>query len=116
MTRKPIVVLAAVVALTLSAGAAVAAGPAWLDRGLSARDRAAAVVAQMTLDEKITELHGVQDSQHQRYVPGIPRLNVPPLRITKSGSGMPALCRLWPRMSGVMRSGSSRPAATTPVS
>jgi len=88
MTRKPLVVLAAVVGLTLGSGAAVAAGPAWLDRGLPARDRAAAVVAQMTLDEKITELHGVQDSQHQRYVPGIPRLKVPPLRITNGPAGV----------------------------
>lgn len=30
----------------------------------------------MTLDEKITELHGIQNAQHQRYVPGVPRLTL----------------------------------------
>ena len=88
MRTKSLIALAAVLGLTSGSGAAVAAGPAWLDHGLPARVRAAAVVAQMTLDEKITELHGIQDSQHKRYVPGIPRLNVPPMRITNGPAGV----------------------------
>ena len=39
--------------------------------------RAREIVAQMTLDEKITELHGIKDDTHYRYVPPIPRLRIP---------------------------------------
>jgi beta-glucosidase len=42
----------------------------------------------MTLDEKITELHGIQNAQHQRYVPGVPRLGIPPLVITNGPAGV----------------------------
>jgi beta-glucosidase len=50
--------------------------------------QAEALVAKMTLDQKITELHGMQDSQHQRYVPGIPSLGIPPLVITNGPVGV----------------------------
>jgi beta-glucosidase len=46
-----------------------------------------ALVAKMTLAQKITELHGLQDSQHQRYVPGIPSLGIPPLVVTNGPAG-----------------------------
>lgn len=42
----------------------------------------------MTLDEKITELHGISDDQHKRYVPGIPRLSIPPLRVANGPAGV----------------------------
>jgi beta-glucosidase len=71
---------------TGAAGATSAPLP-WLDKALPAQQRAAELVARMTLDEKITELHGIQDSQHRRYVPGIPRLDIPPLRITNGPAG-----------------------------
>jgi beta-glucosidase len=49
--------------------------------------QAEALVAKMTLAQKITELHGVQNSQHQRYVPGIPSLGIPPLVVTNGPAG-----------------------------
>jgi beta-glucosidase len=69
-----------------AAGASAQSRP-WLDRSLSPEQRAAALVAQMTLDEKITELHGIQNSQHLRYVPGIERLGIPPLVVTNGPAG-----------------------------
>ena len=86
MTKKSLIALTTAVGLLLGSGAAVAAPE--LEHSTSPQQRAAALVAQLTLDEKITELHGVQDSQHQRYVPGIPRLNIPPLRITNGPAGV----------------------------
>jgi beta-glucosidase len=62
-------------------------GQPWHNRSEPARQRAEQVVAAMTLDEKITELHGIQDSTHRRYVPGIARLGVPPMRITNGPAG-----------------------------
>ncbi len=59
----------------------------WLDPAQSPAERAAEVVAQMTLDEKITELHGIQNAEHRRFVPGIDRLGIPPLVITNGPAG-----------------------------
>lgn len=46
--------------------------------------QAEALAAKMTLAQKITELHGIQDPSHLRYVPGIPSLGIPPL-VTTNG-------------------------------
>jgi beta-glucosidase len=50
--------------------------------------RAKAIVATMTLAQKITEMHGIQDADHQRYVPGIPSLGIPPLVVTNGPAGV----------------------------
>jgi beta-glucosidase len=50
--------------------------------------RAKAIVAKMTLAQKITEMHGIQNSDHQRYVPGIPSLGIPPLVVTNGPAGV----------------------------
>jgi beta-glucosidase len=50
--------------------------------------QASAIVVRMTLAQKIMELHGIHDAQHQRYVPGIPALGIPPLVITNGPAGV----------------------------
>lgn len=50
--------------------------------------RARALVAKMTLDEKITELHGIQDPQNFRVIPGIARLGIPALHMTNGPAGI----------------------------
>jgi beta-glucosidase len=60
------------------------AQPASTDYDARARD----LVSQMTLDEKITELHGVGSSEHRRYVAPIPRLHIPGLRVANGPCGV----------------------------
>jgi beta-glucosidase len=50
--------------------------------------RARDLVNQMTLDEKIAELHGLGTKEHKRLVPGIPRLNIPPLKVANGPCGV----------------------------
>ncbi len=50
--------------------------------------RARRLVSQMTLPEKIQELHGIRDRDHYRYVPPVPRLHIPPLRIANGPAGV----------------------------
>jgi len=50
--------------------------------------RARQIVALMTLDEKITELHGLGDATHYRFVPGLPRLGIPDLQMTNGPAGV----------------------------
>lgn len=52
-----------------------------------AEARAKAIVAKMTLEEKITELHGIHTPTQFRLVPGIPRLGIPPLQMTNGPAG-----------------------------
>jgi beta-glucosidase len=49
--------------------------------------RARDIVRQMTLDEKIEELHGIRDEMHYRFVPGVPRLGIPVFQITNGPAG-----------------------------
>ncbi len=50
--------------------------------------RARQIVARMTLDEKITELHGIHDAASFRVVPGVPRLGIPALHMTNGPAGV----------------------------
>jgi beta-glucosidase len=57
-------------------------------QNLDPESRARDIVAHMTLQEKLDELHGIQDANHFRYVPPIPRLHIPALRISNGPAGL----------------------------
>jgi len=50
--------------------------------------QARALVGQMTLPEKIAELHGIRDATHYRYVPPIDRLHIPALHVANGPCGV----------------------------
>jgi beta-glucosidase len=54
---------------------------------LTPTQRAAQIVSQMTLDEKIPQLHGIQDTNDYRTIPAVPRLGIPALNITNGPAG-----------------------------
>src|SRR5690349_19139696 len=51
--------------------------------------RAREIVGRMTLDEKISQLHGIRDDEKgiYRWVPPVPRLGIPALQITNGPAG-----------------------------
>ncbi len=49
--------------------------------------RARQIVSQMTLDEKVSQMHGISNKQQFRIVPGVPRLNIPDLLVTNGPAG-----------------------------
>jgi beta-glucosidase len=72
----------------------VSAAQPWLDRALSPDQRADLVVQQMTLDEKISLLHGtgwaavLNGSGGAGFIPGIPRLKIPDLQMADAAMGV----------------------------
>ncbi len=50
--------------------------------------RARELVGKMTLSEKITELHGIQEPGYYRYVPPVPRLGIPAFHIANGPAGV----------------------------
>jgi beta-glucosidase len=88
--------------VTIAAAASLVVGPATTghtagpdarpgaDPAASPEQRAADLVAQMTLDEKITQTHttGAGAGGVSRLVPGIPRLGIPDFRITNGPAGV----------------------------
>lgn len=73
----------------------------WMNRNLSPDERAALVVKQMTLDEKISLLHGtgmadlspmsplsVKSNGGAGYVVGVPRLGIPDIQMSDAAYGV----------------------------
>jgi beta-glucosidase len=54
---------------------------------VSPEERARQLVAQMTLDEKISQIHMLDVKAHPREVPGIERLGIPAFKITNGPAG-----------------------------
>jgi beta-glucosidase len=70
-----------------SGATAAPADRPWLDAALPPFQRAEMLVQQMTLDEKILEIHMMDVSAHPREVPGISRLGIPTFKITNGPAG-----------------------------
>ncbi|MFL6445650.1 MAG: beta-glucosidase family protein [Candidatus Sulfotelmatobacter sp.] len=73
----------------------------WMNRSLSPDERAAMVVKEMTIDEKMQMLHGtgmvglspmsplaIHSNGGAGYVPGIPRLGIPALQMSDAAYGV----------------------------
>jgi beta-glucosidase len=100
IVRAAAVVIVGVVGILVSIatiGAAVrslgqqAPGAAPPPSGLEADAVAHRLVSQMTLDEKIAMLHGDRDPENlgqAGYLPGVPRLGIPPLRLSDGPAGV----------------------------
>jgi beta-glucosidase len=88
MRQSSSALAAAVAAATVVASVAVTVAADAAPVALAPIDRARAIVAQMTLDEKIDQLHGIQTSTEFRTIPALPRLGVPELLITNGPAGV----------------------------
>ncbi|MFC8733117.1 glycoside hydrolase family 3 C-terminal domain-containing protein [Luteimicrobium sp. NPDC057192] len=84
-------------ALVVPAHGALAASPAaspagaacpWVTSHASDLTRAKQVLARMTLDEKITLVHGISDTTYAGAVAGVPRLCLPELKLSDGPSGI----------------------------
>lgn len=72
----------------------------WFNTTLTVEHRITALLASMTLEEKVQLLYGVEPpfgSGAVGYVPGIPRLNVPPLVLSDGPVGLRDSVRATPR-------------------
>jgi beta-glucosidase len=63
------------------------AGRPWMNQSLPPERRAALLVQHMTLDEKISQIHMMDDRNNPREVAGIPRLGIPPFKVTNGPLG-----------------------------
>jgi len=59
----------------------------WMNQSLPPDERANLLVRQMTLDEKIFQIHMMDTREHPREVEGIPRLGIPPFKVTNGPLG-----------------------------
>ncbi|MER6085817.1 glycoside hydrolase family 3 C-terminal domain-containing protein [Streptomyces sp. NPDC001833] len=86
--------IAAVSAAFLAGSTAVAPGASGAgsaDVTVKVSARVAALIARMTLDEKLSFVHGGTDPRalgQAGYIPGVPRLGIPELRLTDGPAGV----------------------------
>ncbi|MET9631846.1 glycoside hydrolase family 3 C-terminal domain-containing protein [Lentzea sp. NPDC006480] len=82
---------AVLLASTLMAAPPAQADPLWLQQDQPLEQRVNALMEQLTIEEEATLLRGVFQPPGERvvgYVAGIPRLNIPPLRLTDGPAGV----------------------------
>ncbi|MEU0058500.1 glycoside hydrolase family 3 C-terminal domain-containing protein, partial [Streptomyces sp. NPDC006334] len=81
-------------AVLLAAGTVVAPGASGVGDArvtVSVSPRVAALIARMSLDEKLSFVHGGTDPRalgQAGYIPGVPRLGIPELRLTDGPAGV----------------------------
>ena len=87
-----VAMLAAGVTAVVSSGTTEAApsGPScpWVGSSAPVESRVAAVLSQMTLDEKITMVHGAAGSAYTGFIPGDARLCIPALKLQDGPVGV----------------------------
>jgi beta-glucosidase len=80
---------AVVVAVPRTAHAAPATTAcSWVGSTAPIEQRVAQVLSQMTLDEKITMVHGAAGSAYAGYIPGVARLCIPALKMQDGPVGV----------------------------
>ena len=93
MKRSHIALLAAALVASSAAFTPVAMGSAapatrpWMNKALPPDQRAKMLVAAMTLDEKVLQIHMMDTSAHPREVQAIPRLGIPAFKISNGPAG-----------------------------
>jgi beta-glucosidase len=80
--------LAVTASVTTAPAAAADPSCPWVGSTAPVNDRVAAVLSQMTLDEKITMVHGTAGSAYTGYVAGNPRLCIPALKLQDGPVGV----------------------------
>jgi beta-glucosidase len=101
LLNRFLIVSVFVLGIAASSSAQNAKSHPWSNPSLSPDERASMVVKEMTLDEKITLLHGtgmaglspmsplaVHSNGGAGYVPGIPRLGIPALQMSDAAYGV----------------------------
>ena len=102
--RAALVCVSAMIMLVCGALSAQTARQSKRPTHQQATARARQLVARMTLDEKFAQVHGIKDATHFRFVPGLPRLAIPELRVTNGPAG-----------AGPGGAGSQKPATAWPA-
>src|SRR5579859_7836112 len=59
----------------------------WMNPALAPEKRAELLVHEMTLDEKLTQIHMMDTHEHPRMIQGIDRLGIPGFKITNGPVG-----------------------------
>lgn len=114
----------ALVAILGCVSAGAAETPRWMNTKLSADQRADLLNRELTLDERIGMVHGIWSRPDRDitvppdaiisagYVPGVPRLGIPPLYETDASLGITNPLRLRPNDGGTALPASLALAAT----